>query len=416
MKKYLFIALAAAGMLSSCSSDDIAGGETTFDENELIPIRIGFGQTVTGTRGTGTVGGFDDETSDNVWNKQKVNVFMLSKNSMELAMFDPTTDRTPIYNNTPFYSPDIQQSGIAIPLDDSIKYYPTQGKYDFWGYRLDDAVIPQNGIVRGTDSLTIDFTMDGSQDIMVAKAIASAADSATLISHGNAAADRAFSSFAARYGVQPNLKFRHLLSRLTFKVIPGGPGAVNPETPVYVDSIKVVSKNTGKLVVAAKGDVEGEKQNIVWTGEQGLLTLMQRPEKLVGVTRNDSVDLVELVPVSLADSCDLDAPGVPSTPFVGHPASVGEALMVAAGETSYKLHVYLHQPSLTQRGNTTKENIVYSYTDDIKIDGTQIFKPGYSYDVKITLWGLTDIKITTTLGKWEKGEDIPMYPEDKVFD
>ncbi len=409
MKKYLFIALAAAGMLSSCSSDDIVGGETTFDENELIPIRIGFGQTVTGTRGTGTVGGFDD-ASDNVWNKQVVNVYMLHKDSIGLAVFDPTTDPTPIYNNSPFYSPDILQTGIATPLDNSIKYYPTQKKYDFWGYRLDDAQ-PETPVI-GTDSLTIGFTMDGSQDIMVAKAIPSAADSAKLIAHGNAAADRAFSSFAARYEIQPNLKFRHLLSRLTFKVIPGGPGAVNATTPVIVDSIKVISKNKGKLVVATLGDVKGEKQGIVWSGEQDSLVLMQRPALTGGATKNDSLNLVKLESVSLANQGDYETPGDPSTPFVGNTVPVGEALMVAAGETSYELYVYLHQPSLTQLNNASKTNIVYTYKDVIKIDGTQIFKPGYSYDVKITLWGLTDIKITTTLGKWEQGETIPMYPED----
>lgn len=409
MKKYLFIALAAAGLLSSCSSDDIVGGETTFDESELVPIRIGFGQTVTGTRGTGTVGGFDD-ASDNVWNKQLVNIYMLHKDSIGLAVFDPTVDPNPIYNNTPFYAPDILQTGIATDTTYAIKYYPTQKKYDFWGYRLDDAIVETPVI--GTDSLTINFTMNGSQDIMVAKAIPSPEDSALLISKGNAAADRAFSSFAARYGVQPDLKFRHLLSRLTFKVIPGGEGAVNPATPVIVDSIKVISKNKGKLVVAALNDVRGEKQNIVWSGETDSLVLMQRPALTGGATKNDSLNLIQFEPVSLAGEGDYETPGDPSTPFVGNTISVGEALMVAAGEESYELFVYLHQPSLTQLGNPSTKNIVYSYKDIIKIGENQTFKPGYSYDVKITLWGLSDIKITTTLGKWEQGETIPLYPED----
>lgn len=409
MKKYLFFAMALAGMLTSCSSDEIIGGETTFDENELVPIKIGFGQTVTGTRGTGTVGGFDDAT-DNVWNKQLVNVYMLHKDSMGLAVFDPNTDPTPIYENAPFYSPDILQTGIATPVDRAIKYYPTQKKYDFWGYRLDDAIVEEP--VMTEDSLTINFTMNGSQDIMVAKAIPSEADSALLIAKGNAAADRAFSSFAARYGVQPDLKFRHLLSRLTFKVIPGGEGAINPISPIVVDSIKVVAKNQGKLVVATLGDVKGEKQGILWSEATDSLILMQRPALEAGVTKNDSLPLIKLVPVSLKNEGDYETPGDPSTPFVGNTISVGEALMVPADETSYDLVVFLHQPSLTQLGSAETKNIVYSYKDVVKLAGEQAFKPGYSYDVKITLWGLSDIKITTTLGKWIAGEDIPLYPED----
>ena len=75
MKKYLFFALAAVGMLSSCSSDDVvSSGSDPVDDNSLVPIRIGLGQTI--TRGTGTVGGFDD-TNDNVWNRQLVNIYML---------------------------------------------------------------------------------------------------------------------------------------------------------------------------------------------------------------------------------------------------------------------------------------------------------------------------------------------------
>ena len=62
MKKYfIFAAIAAAGLLTSCSSDDkIASevGPNPIEGEDMVPIQIGVGQTasVDVTRGTGSVG------------------------------------------------------------------------------------------------------------------------------------------------------------------------------------------------------------------------------------------------------------------------------------------------------------------------------------------------------------------------
>ena len=392
MKKYLFFALAAVGMLSSCSSDDVvSSGSDPVDDNSLVPIRIGLGQTI--TRGTGTVGGFDD-TNDNVWNRQLVNIYMLYKDSIGLAIFDPQSgDQSGIYDNAVFYTPSALQTGLATPFDNSIKYYPTQKKFDFWGYRLDDAEI-LSGPTLGTDSLTVNFKIDGSQDVMLAKAIPSAADTAKLVAAGNAAADRAFSSYAARHDVQPNLVFKHHLTRLTFEVIPGGAGAVSATSPVVIDSIKVIAPNQGKMVIASTGDIRGEKQGIIWEESKDSLVLKERK---AGDTQDK--DLVKLTSVSLADAT------------VNTPVPVGEALMVAP-DAQYDLVIFLHQDVPTQIGSTDKKKIKYSYKDVIKRDAG--FQKGTSYKVQITLWGLTDIQITTTLTKWvDGGAAIDLRPEDQ---
>ena len=392
MKKYLFFALAAVGMLSSCSSDDVvSSGSDPVDDNSLVPIRIGLGQTI--TRGTGTVGGFDD-TNDNVWNRQLVNIYMLYKDSIGLAIFDPQSgDQSGIYDNAVFYTPSALQTGLATPFDNSIKYYPTQKKFDFWGYRLDDAEI-LSGPTLGTDSLTVNFKIDGSQDVMLAKAIPSAADTAKLVAAGNAAADRAFSSYAARHDVQPNLVFKHHLTRLTFEVIPGGAGAVSATSPVVIDSIKVIAPNHGTMVVASTGDIRGEKQSIIWTEEKDSLILKQRSD---GSTPNDP--LIDFESVQLGGKT------------VGQPVSVGEALLVAPDE-NYDLVIFLHQNLPTQIGSTSTRTVKYDYKDVIQRVGG--FNKGTSYKVQITLWGLTDIQITTTLTNWEDGGDaIDLRPEDQ---
>lgn len=412
MKKYLFFALATVGMLSSCSSDDVVGSETTpTDNNSLVPIRVGLGQMA--TRGTGTVGGFNDAT-DNVWNKQVVNVYMLYKDTIDLAVFDPLKDKTPLYDNMSFYTPDIAQTGLAVATDDSIKYYPTQKKFDFWGYRLDDAIV-SGAPVRTKDFIYIDFVMNGSQDIMAAKAYPSLADTVALTT-AEGFQDRAFSAYAARHGVQPDLKFRHLLSRLTFDIIPGNEKAIDNATPVWIDSIKVVSPNSGRLTVACMGDLKGEKQGIAWNTKTAELPLMERPELTGGVTKNDSLKLVKLNSVSLANRGHYETPGDASTPFVADTVRIGEALLVAPEVTSYDVIVYLRQPTHQTYDDITADvtrPVEYSYKDVIKLTGDAPFQAGYSYKVQIYLYGLQDIQIKTTLGKWEEGETIVLRPEDQ---
>jgi hypothetical protein len=417
MKKYLFIALATAGMLSSCLSDDIvSNGVNPGNEESRQQILIGLGQTV--TRGTGTVGGFDDD-ADNKWNKQVVNIYMLNRNTMDLAVFDPLTDTTPLYDNMTFFTPDLLQTGRAYATDDSIKYYPTQGKFDFWAYRLDDAVTATAEPVRETDSIYVDFTINGSQDVMVAKAVPSKADSIKLGAVDGTPLnltnfqDRAFSAYAARNGVQPDLKFRHLLSRLTFDVIPGSANTIATLTPVIVDSIKVSTPANGRLTIAALGDVRGEKQTIKWNAELDTLILKQRPGLAPGATKNDSLPLVAFQSVTLANRGDYQTPGDASTPFVGDTVRVGEALLVAPEVTEYEVFVYLHQPTRQKNNSLTTEDVHFSYKDVIKLTANAPFKAGYSYNVQIKLYGLQDIQVTTTLGKWLEGETVTLIPEDQ---
>jgi hypothetical protein len=369
-------------MLSSCSSDDVVSNDSgSIDDNSLVPIRIGLGQTV--TRGTGTVGGFTND-DDNVWYGQKINVYMLYKDSMALAEFTKTV---PIYENAEFTTPNAgSYTGLATASDNSIKYYPSQGRYDFWAYRLDDAKII-GGPTRGTENLTVQFKIDGSQDVMVAKAVPSAADIENV---GN----RAFSAYAARHGVQPELVFKHKLARFTFEAIPGGPGAVNATSPVWIDSIKVISKNTGTLVIASTGDTSGETQNIEWTSERDSLILKDRA---VGDTPDMVMKAFE--PKSLAGMT------------VGIPEKVGDALLVAPDD-EYELVIFLHQDLPNQIGSTVTDKVVYAYSSTIN----NTCLAGNSYNIQITLWGLTDIQITTTLTKWEQGNDgkpIELRPEDE---
>ena len=176
MKKHLFFAFAAAAVLASCSShddfDNYSAGtpQAPVDDNSPQEILLGVGaQANVATRGTGTVGGDHNNIGDdghggtyNKWQKQRINVYMFNKyevNAQEQptrAAFELATDAdgAVIYDNALFMAPSNTDNGAARHIDDQTEtemttggsavtykrsYYPMNGNFDFWAYRLDDA-------------------------------------------------------------------------------------------------------------------------------------------------------------------------------------------------------------------------------------------------------------------------------------
>lgn len=264
MKKYfIFAAVAAAGLLTSCSSsDDIAANDAGSIENpdarQAIRLNIGKPSAMI-TRGTGTIGGVG--TTDNRWYGQSINVFMFTKgnhdNDGKLVPgeeYVPTLNLTPgeetgtyLYSNRPMITPgsaenlinnpvieanNASNSGEAMNKDKSINYYPPQGNFDFFGYRVDDAADSYESedvptLVKATGKWTVPFTIDGTQDLMSTKAELTDAQKATLTPAATTQnptptmSEDYYSAKAARKNVDPTLTFKHLLTRLQFKVKAG---------------------------------------------------------------------------------------------------------------------------------------------------------------------------------------------------
>ena len=421
-------AVASLGLLASCSSDDdlSTGGN---GKDGLQQIKIGMGvQANVATRDTGTVGAVGEK--ENTWANQTVNVYMLNKGTLELAKFG----EDPIYNNTVLTTPDGNASGIATELVDGVaqyKYYPTtKTAFDFWGYRLDDAnkatgiedqagtdskVAVTNGefvpYISG-DSLLIGFKIDGTQDIMAGKAVPTEED---ITKCGGK--DNIYSAFAARRDVQPNIKFEHLLSRLNFQVLDGKKTETTDEDKaVKVTGITVKSKATGKLVIA----YQGEATTFANVSDQLIVDKDADAEK-------DTALLKELK-VMQRDGSNLNANLValePVTPKwnngMAMATQVGEALLAIPAD-KYEITINLEQEvqvkgdknSPTPDDFQTKE---YTYNAELKntVNPEKGFEPGYSYNVTITVYGLSEIQITTTLTPWKDGGNIEMNPEDETF-
>ena len=411
MKKMFFFALAAAGMLTACSNEDTLGGNGEQNVSEQ-QIRLGVASSKVQTRGTGTVGGMTD--AENVWAGQTLWVYMLQKGSMDLAYYKApavggvATPDVEVFNNKKFTAPDAAnntKSGLATTADSTIAYYPVSGNYDFWGYRVDDAagatpvvkIVDDNGDEVAADQATkrvVDIEIDGSQDIMAGKAEPSADEVAKL---GNSA-DNFYSAYAARKGVQPNITFNHLLTRFTFEVRAGSKATAGLPAGGNTDAVKVTgvsvdSKTTGTLTVAYTGATKEAAELLTFTGDASALTLKQRDAALA----DNNAPLVALEPVSLTWTDDAAT--------IGDVIKVGEALLVAPGETEYPLTISLSQDVLEQlTGAKVTRPLEQKAT--IKMDGTKKFEPGKSYKVTITVYGLQEIEVTATLVPWADGGSI----------
>lgn len=421
-------AVASLGLLASCSSDDdlSTGGN---GKDGLQQIKIGMGvQANVATRGTGTVGAVGEK--ENTWANQTVNVYMLNKGTLDLAKFGDD----PIYDNTVLTTPADNASGIATELVEGkaqYKYYPTtKTAFDFWGYRLDDAnkatgIEDQEGtdskvaVTSGEfvpytsgDSLLIGFKIDGTQDIMAGKAVPTEEE---ITKCGGE--DNIYSAFAARRDVQPNIKFEHLLSRLNFQVLAGAESTTNTKTGVNVTGITVKSKATGKLVIA----YQGEATTFANVSDQLIVDKDADAEK-------DAALLKELK-VMQRDGSNLNADLValqPVTPKWNNgmalATQVGEALLAIPAD-KYEITINLKQrvqvkgDKNSPNEETDFQDKEYTYTADLKntVNPEKGFEPGYSYNVTITVYGLSEIQITTTLIPWKDGGNIEMNPEDETF-
>lgn len=431
MKKlFLMGAVASLGLLASCSSDDdlSTGGN---GKDGLQQIKIGMGvQGNVATRGTGTVGAVGEK--ENTWAKQTVNVYMLNKGTLDLAKFG----EDPIYENTVLTTPADNASGIASELVGGVpqyKYYPTtKTAFDFWGYRLDDAndatgTADQEGtdskvaVTSGKyvpytsgDSLLIGFKIDGTQDIMAGKAVPTEEE---ITKCGGE--DNIYSAFAARRDVQPNIKFEHLLSRLNFQVLAGAESTTDVNTGVKVTGITVKSKATGKLVIA----YQGEATTFANVSDQLIVDKDADAEKDAALLKELKVMQRDASSTSLTDNLvDLQ----PVTPKwnngMAMATQVGEALLAIPAD-KYEITINLKQKVQVKGDKSSPtdpddfQTKDYTYTADLKntVNPDKGFEPGYSYNVTITVYGLSEIQITTTLIPWKDGGNIEMNPEDETF-
>jgi hypothetical protein len=467
MKKYfMFVAVAAAGMLASCSSDSLtAGSDPTIEptQEERVPIQLSVASPSVRatTRGTGTVGGVGGGANN--WYGQTIKAFMFEKSSLTLA----TDGATPLYDDVAMYTPGTLVNipataptniGEAMLADGTIQYYPSSGSFDFFGYHVDNAA--SAGVDRSGTTWVIPFTIDGSQDLLSAKAAPLEWSELTVAQKGKfndteadyetyIAGDKLYSAAAARKLLQPVLSFNHLLSRLSFVVKAGDENAAgweagvqNPAKAVKVTAIQIKSKTTGKMAVAWTSEPENM---ITWDegatpadlGAPAWLTLQERPilyedlnnpgdrTKYKTQTEYDALSPAQQADYALTTD-NVWANLVPLTPTMPtydgttfDEVEVGEALIVAPSTEDYEMKVTISQDVPTN-WNTPLVLTTKTQTYDLVIPvpaavlpaTTPAFVANTSYKVILTVYGFERIQVTTKIIPWTVGADIPVGGDD----
>lgn len=331
---------------------------------------------------------------------QKLYIYALPTNEI------PTDENKRLVNNAEASAPTdggtgparYEKKDITLYADQAAHtfyYYPAdKTTLDFYGYYVDNAFVAdptQEGAPTKpapeitSDNISLKLYLDGSQDIMLAKADKEedVLEASELISPANA-----YSAYSARKEVKPNLVFQHQLSRFVFYVVAG-----NPEgSKVKITGVTLTSKNQAYLVIADKNDGRGIKD----PSGDGTFYL-----------KNEDGSKVE--------SCFpqyKDGDGGSYTFDSGN--RVGESIMVIPDSANgHKMVMSMQQMNGTG-GDATPLGDPFTYEYDLVPrmvdDGTgtkpEAFLPGYQYNVNVVVYGRQQVDISVTLTEWGTGGTI----------
>lgn len=370
MRKSLFLALAAVTLLAGCSKDE---GITNADNgnggngNEDAPVLVQLGTNLISSNTTQTRGSLDE------WNNNAVGVLGLAENATadwDVASYNATcimpnvsgtvtgaasTAINVVFANTHYY-----------PLDNSVNY-------SFYGYHpyTDNA-----NITSAANVVTATYpTFDGTQDILWGKI------KATPLTDVTSSDGKVYEGFNARYfrkmktPATPNINFDHKLVRLKFN-ISGGQGDI---TDLQVESIKLKNVPTSLSLIAA------DKASIA---NEGTIIFAQNPTGVYTLKNTNGTDATA---VDLYDG----AAAVVKAPM-------GESIMLPA--TSVNVDGNYTTEIKLKFKTAGKEEILPSEFS-ITPPAGNTFIAGNSYNINITIHGLTSIDITATLTPWGNGGD-----------
>ena len=444
MKKNYFYLAAATLLLAGCAQDSFVDEnlqETTVPQE--IKMSAGNRGISVESRGAGSVDEWADDT--------RINIYAFNKN---IENFESKDDENVYLDNVPAK---VSSANAVQLLNESgtpiTKYYPLQGAFRFVGYHIDDAVLGE--LVKSATELKIPVTIDGSQDVMIAKAELTKDDKSLLLNkmqqlgvfnnnddpyafvdennnplegEENIYAttiineyEKAYSSYTARRSVHPQMVFNHQLVRLNFFVKAGDPETVaqfrkdnegkdtEDKLGVYINSIQVNSHNAGQIIINNLGDISFKD-----------------------ITKTDDEDKIQLSVPQLIETgnnaSDYDSTDE-NTKKKG--TKVGEGILVMPPFKSYtdeidNLEYFYYDVNIgtiqyfDQNGTKMSEPLTNSY-NNVKIKKPQLngqtvpFEVGKSYDVTITVYSNQVINITATLTGWIEGGNIEISPEDEYF-
>ena len=416
MKQYALFAASAIVALAACSKTEVKPQtpEPPVDENSPVAVQFGVSAPLSASVATKSYGPLDE------WNEQK---------SLYIYSFAKQADNIDYSTATPFIDnvfADAPATGETV-LDVTNPAYPGEPFYynddliyDFYGYYVDDAwatgtavddyaTVPVDNVTnlapvkKETSRIYIPFLINGSQDLMIAKADAQADFEKTTdetFKGDPTNVQYVYSAYAARRGVQPNLKFEHQLARFNF-IIKSKSESANK---LQVESVGIESKYKGDLVVVANTD---EERGILNTSEtKALLPLMY----------NNNGTLEEFEPVPVNDLTGSEATGETEEQPLGN----GSGIMVIPGEESYNITIGLgYDPAafapdaVPDTPIAPIETTVYfkNVTRPDEAATSDVFLKGEQYTITIYIIGPQEVEISAEVTEWLDGGSTVIDPD-----
>ena len=362
MKKIFLFAIAAVGMTVGCQKiQDILvnPNEKPVDDNSPVEIKFTTNVANVETKATGPVTAFGATHT--------LYVYGLNTTSN----IDPGVDKKEILN-APASAAAIT-GGYKLTLDKTYFYRGTTDTYDFYGYYVDDAAT-----ATPDDDYKLDVTINGQQDILLAKALGADAVIKKEVEGQptTVEVDGAYSAKTARAGVHPNLEFQHQLAQFNFNVRNCGTYAV------VLKGASLTAVNEGVLTVAGTN--------------QGLVAGAATEELEVSTTEQT------LAKVDKTATDNYTAVGVPVMVFP---------------ESEYSVVLYLYQDGM-DASKVRKVTVPVTITNTTEVLGQLglVTDPGalkgYAYDLNITVYSLEQITVTASLVAWKEGKSFEFDTED----
>ena len=466
MKKYLYMALAAAAVMVSCKKEKEPAapaevvGEVDYAEGKApVLFNTDLRQTIQTKSNIGTLDQWSAHQQLFIYGiaRQGLNAEATEEKPLDLSYDATNNEYTGILINNvkaeAFADTDFDGDGnsdfvlsttthqpIKVlriqadatqtpPIQEEYFYYDEDRRYEFFGYYVDDAATDVDNTTGypaptvGTDKVTLPIEIDGSQDIMLATTDHD--EDNTVGINPN----RLYSAYAARKQVKPNLVFKHMLSRFNVYVKSGDDATL--ASKVTLTTVEVETNNTGVLNVAHQDHVT-YKPNMVITEK-----VASQKNLATGEITVDATDPQPYLPI-WEDSGAVGAYALTGNQLSDDPAIANKytiqmttawqkagTIMVMPEKDEYMLKLGVKQQGYMQGQQETIsyfpitfENIVqpkddakgiYNTMADVDLDNAAV--AGHSYDVNIIIYGLQEVQIEVTMTPWEQNGSFNLDPD-----
>lgn len=432
MKRYiagigLCCALAACnesypGLYAPVYDADNPNPEMTADS---IPVTLSLTDPayalVTGKRGQGSFGFWDDEEERAKWMAAEFGVYaFLTRNHVYDGPSDLTADETSTGGGAPLCLVNDRKARISaacelIWADGEPPYYSAvypEHKYNFFLYYKGDAeeYAPEQ---RTQGSITKFFRIDGTQDLMSAYARPGTEDAKRLPDNDetkylmNHAGDLVYSTKSARLHVEPHLRVKHELARLNF-LVQAYDTLKQQGREIRIQSVALVIPTRAQFTVAA--DWAGVSHD--WTDETNA--------PRTGISWEAECDTVyvpnENTPTEFGATLKRENATFDPEPGVSdpeeEPVKIGKPLLVPPID---QLGVIIYYRFLTANpeDKIPSGSIFIANYSNLRLESG--FQAGKEHDVLLKVYGPRKIELAVD-GKglgWISGGDITVGEEEE---